>query len=196
MGGLQEFEAELVAWLNQGIGRSALLDHAGYLVVSDYCIPLAMSFWMLGLWFTGRNREARSRNQRAVLGAAISLGFANLVVLIMNQYLFRERPLAQHELGNLLYQASDSSFPSNPAAVSFAAAMGVWLGNRRGGLVLFCLAALWSLSRVYSGLFYPSDIMAGALIGVTVGCLVALGLRAIEPLPTLVLKGAGFLHLA
>ena len=196
MDALLELEAELVAWLNRGVGKFFLLDRATYLVVSDYFVPLLMAFWMLGLWFHGKDAGARNRNQRAVLSAAISLGFANLAVLALNQHYFRERPIAEMELANLLYAATDSSFPSNPAAVAFAVAMSIWLGNRRASALLFFLAALWSFARLYNGLFYPSDVAAGALIGVSVSCIVALALRAIEPLPTWVLKGARLLHLA
>ena len=86
---LLNLEAEIVIWLNQGIGRVALLDHLVYLAVSDYFIPLTISFWMLGLWFSGKDVPARDRNQRAVLVAAVSLGFANLTVLILNLHFFR-----------------------------------------------------------------------------------------------------------
>ena len=191
-----ELEGEIVSWLNQGIGRYYLLDRATYLVVSDYFLPLLMCFWLLGLWFYGRDVQARSRNQKAVLGAAISLGLANLVVLLLNQAIFRERPFIHHELSNLLYAPTDSSFPANPVAVAFAMAMSVWLMNRRASMVLFFLATLWSFARVYNGLFYPSDVVVGGLIGMAVACLVTLGLRAIEPLPTRLLKGARLLHLA
>ena len=191
-----ELEIQAVTWLNQAIGKNYLLDRTIYLVVSDYFVPLLMCFWTLGLWFQGRDVKARIYNQKAVLGAAISLGFANLAVLVMNQHFFRERPYMQHDLANLLYAPTDSSFPSNPAAIAFAMAMGVWLGNRRAAIPLFFLAALWSLTRVANGLFYPSDVLAGGLVGIAVACLVTLGLRTIEPLPTWVLKGARLLHLA
>ena len=191
-----EVEREIVTWLNQGIGRFYFLDRAIYLVVSDYFVPLVMCFWALGVWFHGKDAPARERNQRAVLSAAISLGFANLAVLVLNQRFFRERPFMHHELSNLLYQPTDSSFPANPAAVAFALAMGIWLGNRRASVVLFFLAAVWSLARVSNGLFYPSDVVVGGLIGVAVACVVTLAIRAIEPIPTWVLKGARLLHLA
>ena len=189
-------EAELVAWLNQSVGRFYLLDRFIYLLVSDYFLPLLMCFWGLGLWFHGRDAKSRETNQRGVLTGAISLGFANLAVLLLNQQYFRERPFIHHHLANLLYAPTDSSFPANPAAVAFALAVGVWMKNRRAALVLIFLAALWSLARVANGLHYPSDVLAGGLIGVAVACLVTLGLRAIEPVPTWVLRAARSLHLA
>lgn len=183
-------------WLNQWIGKSAVLDAAGYLVVSDYFVPLTICFWMLGLWFFGKSPSGRQRNQKAVLAAAISLGFANLAVLILNQFIFRGRPFTHYELSSLFYQPTDSSFPANPAAVAFAVAVAIWLANRPASWPLFGLAVLWSLVRVSSGLFFPSDIVAGGLIGAAVACLVTLGMRLIEPAPTWVLRGARLLHLA
>ena len=191
-----DLDGKIVVWLNQSIGWSGFFDGIASLLVSDYFIPLAMSFWMLGLWFSGKGPQMRGRNQRAVLAAAISLGFANLAVLLLNQQIFRDRPFTQYELATIFYEPTDSSFPSNPAAIGFAVATAVWLANRRAALVLICMAALWSLARVYSGLFYPSDIVAGGLIGAAVACLITLGIRRIEPVPTWVLNCARFLHLA
>lgn len=193
---LLEFDRDVVLWLNRLIGQHGVLDQALYLLVSDYFIPLVMCFWVLGLWFQGKDYRARGDNQRGVLGAAIALGFANLAVLIINQHVFKDRPIAQHELANLLYSPTDSSFPSNPSAIAFAFATGVWLRNRRASVVVFLLAALWSAVRVANGLFYPSDVLAGALIGVAVAVMVWGVLRAIEPVPSWVLRGAGYLHLA
>ena len=189
-------DSKAVVWLNQWIGRSSLLDGAGYLLVSDYFVPLTMCFWMLGLWFFGNNPAARQRNQTAVFAAAISLGFANLAVLVLNQYVFRERPFTHYELTSLFYQPTDSSFPANPAAIAFAVASAIFLANRRASWLLFGLAVLWSLVRVSSGLFFPSDIVAGGLIGATVAGVVTIGMRLIEPAPSWVLRGARLLHLA
>jgi len=193
---LLELDGRIVVWLNRGIGHSAVLDGAGSLAVSDYFVPLSMCFWMLGLWFFGPDSHARGRNQRAVLAAAIALGFANLAVLLLDQAVFRARPFTRFDLATLFYAPTDSSFPANPAAVAFAMATAVWLGNRRAAIPLLCLGGVWCLARVYSGLFYPSDILAGSLIGAGVAWLVTLGMRRIEPVPTWVLNGARFLHLA
>ncbi len=188
MDALLDLDGEIVTWLNQGIGRIYLLDRAVYLVVSDYFIPLVMCLWGLGLWFCGQDAQARSRNQKAVLAAAISLGFANLAVLLLNQAIFRDRPFIHYELTNLLYAPTDSSFPANPAALAFGFAAAIWLGNRRAATVPLILAGLWGFTRVYSGLFYPSDVVAGGLIGVAVAIVITLGLRAIEPIPSWVLR--------
>lgn len=193
---LLKLDAGIVVWLNQGVGQFAPLDYLVQLLVSDYSVPVAMSLWLLGLWYTGRDAPARERSQRAVLRAALALGFAALLVLISNHLFFRERPFVHHQLVNLLYEPTDSSFPANPAAVSFALATGVWLGHRRASLVLFLLAFLWVFARVLNGVYYPSDVLAGAGIGVLAAVAARLVLRRMEPIPSWVLRWGRLLHLA
>jgi undecaprenyl-diphosphatase len=66
------------------------------------------------------------------------------------------------------------SFPSNHAVNNFAAASffaTLYPGYRT---ILFIIASLVALSRVYLGLHYPSDIIAGAAIGFIFGYLFGL----------------------
>jgi undecaprenyl-diphosphatase len=44
--------------------------------------------------------------------------------------------------------------------------MAIWLRNRLAGAIAFAMAGLLAISRVAVGTHYPSDVLAGALIGV------------------------------
>lgn len=189
-------DTEVLLWLNGWVGKFPVLDSLIQALVSDYLVPVLGSLALLGLWVSGRNATRREQNQRAVMVGVISLALSNLAIMVVNQYYFRDRPFMDHPLNMLFYQPTDSSFPANPVAVAFAIATGVWSVNRPVGLALYVIAALFAVSRVYAGVFYPSDVAAGAVIGTLVAILVRLTLRFIEPVPTMVLKLARILYLA
>ena len=74
----------------------------------------------------------------------------------------------------LVPEPTTSSFPSGHAATSFAcAATLAWFGPREAAPFLFAVAAAIAYSRVYVGVHYPLDVLAGAAIGL----LVATALR-------------------
>jgi undecaprenyl-diphosphatase len=61
------------------------------------------------------------------------------------------------------------SFPSNHALNNFAAATFYYRLYPNLKWILFTVASLVSISRVYLGLHYPSDILGGALLGIIFG---------------------------
>ncbi len=58
-----------------------------------------------------------------------------------------------------------NSMPSSHAANWFAATMILLVYNRRSWRLMLPLACLVSFSRVYNGVHYPSDVLAGAILG-------------------------------
>ncbi len=124
-----------------------------------------MSLAAVALWFAGATADERTRNQRAVIFIALALLFSNALIKDLSYVYFRPRPFATETVKLLFYRPSVSSFPSIPIEVAFCFTAGAWYANRRVGQVLFVLGALYALSRVCAGVHYPSDVIAGALIG-------------------------------
>jgi len=58
-----------------------------------------------------------------------------------------------------------SSFPSDHAVCFFSVAVGLRLISRRLGALAIGYAALICFPRIYTGIHYPTDILAGALLG-------------------------------
>lgn len=156
---------QLFQLINRHAGHTPVLDAAMRLLVSDYLLPTAIGLIAAGLWFAGRTPAERRPNQRAMLQAGVALLLANALVKLANVAYFRPRPFATHEVNLLFYHPSDSSLPSNPAAAGFALAVAVWLTHRKAGGTMLALATLWSVARVYCGVHYPLDIVAGAAVG-------------------------------
>jgi undecaprenyl-diphosphatase len=120
---------------------------------------LAAAFLAHGRW--------RSVNARhGVVAAALASIVALEVAQVISGFWDRPRPYEGHAGVHLFVSASpDPSFPSDHAAVAFAIAISIFLRNRRLGLVAIAMAAAIALSRVVVGTHYPSDVMAGAVLG-------------------------------
>lgn len=105
------------------------------------------------------------KNRKLLVNAVVSsVGVYSLKYLITLFY-FRPRPFAVNNVNLLIEHAKNASFPSNHAAISFAIATSIFLYNRKYGVIALVMAAFISLSRVFVGVHYISDIVAGALIG-------------------------------
>ncbi|HEX7058878.1 MAG TPA: phosphatase PAP2 family protein [Solirubrobacterales bacterium] len=105
----------------------------------------------------------------AALGpVAIALNY--LVKLLVR----RPRPVLKG-LAPLGGAPSSLSFPSAHATSSFAVATAMTRVEPVAALA-FLLAAALALGRPYLGMHYPSDVLAGALLGIALGLIVPLSL--------------------
>jgi undecaprenyl-diphosphatase len=68
-----------------------------------------------------------------------------------------------------LIGAGGWSFPSGHATTAFAGAVALSYLWRRAAPLFFLLAAAIAFSRVYVGVHYPGDVLAGAALGSLVG---------------------------
>lgn len=152
--------------INGLAGHTPVLDQVMQALVSDYVGPTVQVLGLLGFWFEGQDPEERRENQRTVLRAVVALILSGALVGLCNVFYFRDRPFRYHEVNLLFYYPTDSSFPSNSVTVVFSFAAVVWLRNRRWGLPMMLLAAGFGLSRVYCGVHYPADVLAGIALGI------------------------------
>ena len=111
--------------------------------------------------------------------AGIAALCAMLLGLIVNNMLIKEivarpRPwLSVEGLEYVMYEASKNSFPSGHTCASFATAA-AWRSRAPRkwiGIVGTVLAVLMGLSRMYIGVHYLTDVLAGAMVGTFCGWL-------------------------
>lgn len=72
----------------------------------------------------------------------------------------------------LVASPTDYSFPSGHTLAGFEAAVSIFLFHRKWGIMALGLAALISFSRLYLFVHFPSDVLAGILLGVGIAFIV------------------------
>jgi undecaprenyl-diphosphatase len=138
-------------------------------------VLLALIAILAALW-------ARQRGNPAGLVTAVLAGLAAVVSLGVNHFVSkavaRTRPChALHHVTVLLGCASDYSFPSDHAVIAGALAIGLLFFGLRVGLLATLLALLLAFSRVYVGVHYPGDVVAGLLMGAAIAAIIWIVLR-------------------
>lgn len=85
---------------------------------------------------------------------------------------WRARPFAAYPDAILSFVDKSpltKSFPSDHAAVAMSLAVVIYLWSPRAGMWFMLLAVLIGIARIFAGIHYPSDIIAGLFIGALVG---------------------------
>ncbi|MDO5574770.1 MAG: phosphatase PAP2 family protein [bacterium] len=146
---------------------------------ADWLNPVFILITTLGdggmIWIIGSAALLISKKTRQVgIMCLVALTLSYLVNnLMLKNLVGRARPFeAISSIIPLIPRPADSSFPSGHSAASFASA---WLMFRKlpkkFGIPALVLAVLIAFSRLYIGVHYPSDVIAGILSGIMLGYL-------------------------
>lgn len=164
---------EILAWLAQHARCEALTALARALTfLGDHG-----AVWIaLGLLLLARPKTRR-------WGAAVLAALALCAALSEFGFKFlvqRERPFLQYaELTPLIPPPAGFSFPSSHTATGFACATALFCMKKPAGCAAYALAALIGLSRLYVCVHFPTDVLAGAVLGLAVGAVTAAAVRRI-----------------
>ena len=126
---------------------------------------------VVALWFATRPGHDR-RGKLAALAGTASGGLALLANQVIAAFWHRPRPYETHPGVYHLSHSHDPSFPSDHASAAFGIAFGVYFVDRRLGRLFLAIATLIGVGRIFVGAHYPSDVLAGAVVGALAAALV------------------------
>ena len=138
------------------------------MVLNPFMILLAERaeyIFFAGLIFYWFYKISKSENRRMVVEACLAACLALGINVLIGMFIYRDRPFVHHHVNWLIPHAKNDSFPSDHATGSFVIAMAIWQWKKRDGWLWLLLAAGISLSRVWTGVHYPADVIAGMIIG-------------------------------
>ena len=176
MAGLLQMDGEILLWIQDHL-RNPILT------------PFIRAFTSLGnsglLWILLIIASlCFHKTRKAGAAGALALIFSLLLVNVwVKPAVDRIRPYEAIEgLTRLIERQKDPSFPSGHASAAFAAAVAfrIYLPQKQLSLGLLILAAFMAFTRLYVGVHYPTDVLAGILFGI-LSALLAYGLlRLVE----------------
>lgn len=169
----QSLDLSLFRSINAFVGMCPTFDSAVRIAADSYllrCAPLIGALWWL--WF----RSDDNARRHILAGVAASIAASICSRMLQMGIDLHPRPFHVAALYDFTLPAGiktdwgrGGSFPSDTAALHFALATTIWTVWRRGGAVALAWAfVVVALPRVYLTYHWPSDIIGGALLGISI----------------------------
>lgn len=174
---MYQIDLAVFRWLNSWVGINDFLDW-NILFRAEYLLYIMIVAVFLFYAFDS--------NQERVKWAIIhvfSAGILSRFVFteIIRFFYARPRPfMVLDGVRQLIFHESSRSFPSGHAAFSFAVAMAVYYYYPKTSILFFLAAFAMGAGRVSAGVHWPSDILAGAVVGIFSAWLINLFFKKIK----------------
>jgi membrane-associated phospholipid phosphatase len=144
-------------------------------------LALVSAWWVKGPLLVAAGWGADLRNRRIVplvaIAGTVSFALAAWLNAIVKALVGRSRPPDEIGLHAATTVPASPSFPSGHSMSAFAVATAIALLAPRLRWPVLGLAAVIAFSRVYLGVHFWLDVLAGAALGIAIGALIALATR-------------------
>lgn len=162
-------DARALAVVTALVGRSRRADQLAALAARHLA---KLHIGLLGLLLIGGRGQAGWQRRETGLRIALALPVTIAAVSLVGRLFGRQRPFTRTDSAlQLVDHAPHRSFPSRHSACAAAMTTVAFPSSPVFGALMGLGALGLAVSRVYTGLHYPTDIVAGWLIGATIGII-------------------------
>lgn len=166
---IQAMDIRLLLWLRESLSAPAL----DRLMTAVSALGNAGGLWLgLGALFLFMGIRRKNWREMGLLLLCCVAAEALVCNVILKPCIGRVRPYLLLGFEPLIPPLGDASFPSGHTAACFAAATAVFSRDKRWGVAAYAFGALMGVSRLYLGVHFPTDVLAGALLGMLMAWLV------------------------
>ena len=154
----------LFSLINQFAGRWVWLDYFA-MFCAEYLPYVLLFILFLFLIYNFR------KYWKMVLEAVIAALITRFVLTSFIRWLwFRPRPFVTLNFIPLIDMSpKEAAFPSGHASFFFALSTIIYFYNKKAGILFYIASLFIVVARVFVGVHWPSDILAGALLGILMG---------------------------
>lgn len=171
---MHNINTQLFMLVHSWAGKYPLLDRVVVALTSwvTVVVVLATGLYLIVV-LPYREKDIYVRTRRFLQGLSV-IGMTSVtwaLCWVVKYTVLAPRPFEIIEGITHLARAVGSSFPSAHTTLTAALALSVWFYHKGLGRFLFGFAVLVGISRLFVGVHYPVDVVAGFLIGILVPLL-------------------------
>ncbi len=164
---IQQFDFAILNWIQANLRCNFM----------DFLMPLVTLYAEHGIVLIGIAILLLLLRSRRVCGVAVLTGLTGGLLignLFLKNLIARPRPCwINTDVSMLVSIPTDYSFPSGHALHCFIAATVLLHYDRRLGIPALVMAVLVAFSRLYLYVHFPTDVLAGELLGIGIGIFTA-----------------------
>lgn len=182
------FDLKVFHAVNGLAGHNPFLDTLMIFFAKD-ALEIYVALFVIA-WFALPKQDIQNRH------ALVVAGFSGILALMINVVIshiwFRPRPFTVLHKGTfteLVPHSNDASFPSDHTSGSFGFAAGSWGRQQTWISRTFTMVAIIVMfARIYVGVHYPTDVLAGMMVGIVSSQILWKCSKYLYPLTTFAVK--------
>lgn len=150
-------------------------------VLSEYLVFAVVALALFCLVSQACQRNKSRSDSKLFLGelflegminVVMPVGLATIISEVLSLWFVRQRPfVAMESIKLLVPHSADGGMPSHHMVFMASLAFMVFRSNRKIGTSMFFLTVISGVGRISSGIHFPSDVLAGIVLGVVTAFL-------------------------